>query len=439
MNSRDNIFTRFKNDTRGNVSIIFGLSFLASISVIGAAFDLSLLNKSKQHAQYLADAAALAALQFDGSIAEKEAVFADYIQALAQISGRGEIPVTSHVNIEVSESALTLNAEVYVPHDLVMLHHLKGFDRIGLKTQAQKGIENVEIALVLDISSSMSGARIIEARKATSFFIEQLLSDVTLDNRVSISLVPFGGTVRVPVEMSNLLDTPLEDLEDYTENWIDEKWNQCFEFDAEDTKNGIKPDGEYRVTPDYWSWNRNNPWCPRSGSELVPLTSNKKALIDKIATLTLSDGTGSDHGMAWGVETLNHAWFNKFPAALENTPAANNDKTKKVIVFMSDGGITSQHHVREVNMTGTVPYNSKRHVRVSFGNSLDAFYGACDRAKTNDMEVFTIGFNLNRTAHKDFLTNCATTANHYIDARTGDLEQVFGGIAAEISPLRVSN
>ena len=244
-----NLIHRFKSETDGNVSLMFAISFVASMSLIGAVFDLALLNKSKQHAQHLTDAAALAALQFDGTIKEKEAVFRDYIQALAEISGEGEAPVTEYVNIEVSDSALIIDAQVSVPHELILLQHLEGFDSISLTTQAQKGIEDIEIALVLDISSSMNGVRIVEAKRAANLFIEQLLTDQTIDGRVAISLVPFGGTVRVPSELSSLLDTPLSELKDYSHNWIDGKWNQCFEFDISDTEKGINPDGAYRVTP----------------------------------------------------------------------------------------------------------------------------------------------------------------------------------------------
>ena len=433
------IFNRYKTETDGNISLMFGASFVGALALIGAVFDLVLLNKSKQHAQYLTDAAALAALQFEGTIAEKEAAFADHVRVLSKLSTGEDLSFTSSVNIEEKDGALVMTASVDIEHELVMLQHLGGPSKISISAAAEKGIEDVEIALVLDISSSMSGARITEAKAAAKLFVEQLLDDDSLNERISISLVPFGGTVRVPVELSTLLNTPLAGLGGYSNNWIDGEWNQCFEFDAEDIRDGIKHDGTYRVTPDYWSWNKNNPWCPRSGNELVPLTDDKDTLVDRVDDLTLSDGTGSDQGMAWAVETLNPEWKNNFPGALADTPADLNDKTKKVIVFMSDGAITSQHYVRDQDKIGSPPYNSKRKVRVNFNTSLNAFYGACNRAKADNIDIFTIGFNLTKTKHKTYLENCATTASNYIDARTGDLNDVFRGIASEISPLRVIN
>ena len=440
MNKQRNIFRRFKNDPRGNVTVMFAVSFVAAISIIGAAFDLSLLNKSKQHAQYLADAAALAALQFEGTIEEKEAVFSEHIQALAQISGGGEVPVTSYVNIEISESALILNAELYVPHELLMLQHLEGFDRIGITTQAQKGIRDIEIAMVIDISSSMEGSKIIEAQAAATLFVEQLLDDEALKDRIAISLVPFGGTVRVPAELSVLLDTPLDQLNDYSENWVDGEWNQCFEYDLTDTQNGIKPSRTYSETPDFSAYAARNPWCPTRGNEFIPLNDEKAVLLDRIDTLTLSDGTGTDHGIAWGIETLNPEWKNRFPGSLANKPEDLTLNTNKILVLMSDGGITEQRFVPENRRSGEPPYRARgRDTLIPERDTIVAFEGGCDRARADNIEVFVIGFDLRNNADKSLLESCATTLANYISADTGDLEGVFTDIADRVSPLRVSN
>jgi len=241
------------------------------------------------------------------------------------------------------------------------------------------------------------------------------------------------------------LDTPLEDLEDYSQHWIDQEWNQCFEYDLEDTRDGISPDGTYRVTPDFSSYSRRNPWCPISGNELIPLTDEKNLLLDRIDALTLSDGTGSDHGMAWGIETLNPAWRGRFPGALPNTPATQNSQTKKVLIFMTDGGITAQHQLTEEGLESgnAVPVDTRdfRNGRtlIPTRDTRLAFDTACGRAKTNDIDIFTIGFNLANDSVKTPLENCATIPAQYIDARTGDLNGIFERLANEISPLRVTN
>lgn len=440
MNKFKKLVQTYKTDNKGNVSAMFAVSFLGSFIAAGAAIDLALISKNQNQLQNLTDAAVLAALQYDGSIAEKKEAFKVQLNELSRLSGRTHHPVAKQLSITENETSLVLKVQVESNHDLVLLDQLNTYDSYSVFSQADMGIEDVEISLVLDISSSMNGFRITEAKSSSKFFIDELMGNQSLTGRVSIALVPFGGTVRVPVEMANLLDTPLEHLEDYSKHWIDGEWNQCFEFDADDTKEGILPDGQYRVTPDYYSWNSNNPWCPRAGNEMVPLSQDAKSLKDTIDNLSLSDGTGSDHGMAWGFETLNSAWKNKFPGGLKDKPADNKAKTRKVIVFMSDGGITSQHYVRDQDQIGgNPPYDSHKKQRVNFNDSLSAFYGACDRAKALNMEVFTIGYNLRNNNQATQIKNCATSEVHYIDAFNGDLDKVFGGIASAISPLRVTN
>ena len=129
-----NLFNRYKSETDGNISIMFGVSFVATLTLIGAVFDLMILNKNKQHVQYLTDAAALAALQFNGTIAEREAVFADHVQTLNRLSRGEDLEFRSSIDIVEVDGALQLTAQLTVPHDLVLLQHLGGPESISLST-----------------------------------------------------------------------------------------------------------------------------------------------------------------------------------------------------------------------------------------------------------------------------------------------------------------
>jgi len=434
-----NLLKRFKKNDDGNISAMFAVSFTASLFTIGSAIDLALIHKNEEKLQSLADAAALAALQYDGELSEKEAVFTEYINTTAEFSGDVKNIITSQIKIEETEGLISLDATVSIPFQLIFLNNFYNFDIIQASTTASVGIEDIEVALAIDISSSMSGARIREAKKSATFFIDELLNDESTNRRVAISFVPFGGTVRVPEEMQYLLETPEEGITSYSKNWIDRKWNQCFEFEALEVKKGIDLDGVYPPIPDFYSFNPSNPWCPREGNEMVPLTDDSKVLAQKINSLTLSDGTGSDHGMLWAYETLNDKWLNKLPDGLKDTPAKNNSTTKKILIFMTDGGITAQHYLRDQYKRGNPPFNSRRKVRVSRRDSRSAFHSLCDSAKSKDIEIFTIGYNLSNTKHKTDLETCAASPTHYLDARTGNLESVFANIASSISPLRLSN
>ena len=80
------------------------------------------------------------------------------------------------------------------------------------------------------------------------------------------------------------------------------------------------------------------------------------------------------------------------------------------------------------------------------GKALAQATSLCTRAEEparleqrGKIEVFTVGFQVNATA-KTFLKNCATDADHYYDATTGDaLKAAFRDIALKISTLRLTN
>ncbi len=433
-----NLLKRFRNETEGNVSIMFAMSFTATFLMIGAAFDLVLLNKSEENIQYLADAAALSALQFDGDVKAKEDAFVRQMDTLARISGHTAGVETTNVIVNQNESAFTLSATVNVPHDLIMLQNIDGFESVSVSTQAVMGTEDIEIALALDISASMRGSKIIEAQESSKLFINDLLRDENLDGRVSVSLIPFGGTVRVPADLINLLDVPSEGLESYADKWIDGEWNQCFEFDASDIEDGMDPNGLYRAIPDFVAYRYRYPWCPIEGNEMVPLTNDANFLEDKIDSFTLSDGTGSDHGMAWAYATLNNKWKNKFPGGLKDTPARNNAGTRKIIVFMTDGGITEQRFVKDKDLTGKPPFDGDGRNRVPLADARAALFSICDEAKENEIEIYTIGYDLKNNTQRTQLEYCATSTSHNYSSDSGELENVFSGLAASISPLRTS-
>ena len=437
-----NVLKRFRRDDRGNVSLMFAVSFTASLIGIAAAIDLALVQKSQSQLQSMTDAAVIAATQFDGTDEEKRKVFDEYLNSSIEASGYQADIVSTDIVLDFDGATISLEARVEASHPLMMMQIFNDFDGVRSISTAEMGINDVELALVLDISSSMGGNRITEAKNSAKFFVDSLLDDRGINKRISVSLVPFGGTVRVPAEMNYLLETPAGGLGGYAHNWIDGEFNHCFEFDTADIENGIDLDRQYRATPDFWSWNDTNPWCPTAGNEFVPLTDDKELLFDRIDALTLSDGTGSDHGMLWGYEMLNPAWKNRFPGGLQDTPASRSvgsRETKKVIVFMTDGGITAQHHVRESDRVGEPPFNSKRRTRVSFNNSLNTFYDLCDKAKDNEIEVYTLGYTITKSKHITPLKTCASSEAHYVNATSGNLQSVFSSLATAISPLRISN
>ena len=57
-----------------------------------------------------------------------------------------------------------------------------------------------------------------------------------------------------------------------------------------------------------------------------------------------------------------------------------------------------------------------------------------------NIEIYTVGFQLDSNAAKSMLKNCATDTSHYYDTSTGDeLKAAFRDIALKVSSLRLTH
>ncbi|HEV7437272.1 MAG TPA: TadE/TadG family type IV pilus assembly protein [Pseudorhizobium sp.] len=122
-----------------------------------------------------------------------------------------------------------------------------------------------------------------------------------------------------------------------------------------------------------------------------------------VQKMPASGGTSSTKAFKLGVEALLD----------KNEDKIHEDKSglkpKKYIVFMTDGE-NNEH---------------------SDNNSTNA---QCNRAKAQDVTVYTVGFMLSSKTAKDFLEKCATSSKTYFDATDGKaLSAAFAEIAKETS------
>jgi Flp pilus assembly protein TadG len=236
------ILRTYRDNEQGSFSILFSLSLFVAFVSAAVVIDVSKIHQSQEKLQHITDAAALYTLKHYSKVDEKPAIFKDYVNQLAKSMGEDIQITTTKINVNETDERISLVASTTAPFELMIAKFMSNFDTVAANTNTEIGIEDVEVALVIDISSSMKNARIAEAKASAKLFVEQLLEDDSIQGRVSISLIPFGGTVRVPVEMQDLLKTPDEGLETYSQNWIDGEWNQCFELDIDDIKDGLKYD-----------------------------------------------------------------------------------------------------------------------------------------------------------------------------------------------------
>ena len=350
--------------------------------------------------------------------------------------------------------------------------------------------QDIELSLVLDVSTSMSLCKAGEApsspdycdhysgtgsddsrldvmREAAANFIDQMLTEDTQEY-MSISLVPFGGQV-----------DPGQVAFDHLKSYNVHNYAHCLEFSNSDFEEVTMPSANSLSQSQYFSissyYRRSDldesialGWCPHkdSGEEIVYHSNDPAALKTQILNLQTHEATGTQYGAKWGAMLLDPsstALTSKLVTAgqvpsrfLDRPKAYDDDATMKVLVIMSDGRTSSQRRASWRN------YDSASD-RAWFANSRNAGRGwnytrqtisssqargqlldVCDAAKDEGIVVFTIGFDVDaddysgggREANLD-MRSCATTYGHYFDVDGEELADAFSAIAATIEKLKL--
>jgi len=175
--------------------------------------------------------------------------------------------------------------------------------------------------------------------------------------------------------------------------------------------------------------------CP--SSQIVPLTSDKTLLANSISALAAGGTTAGHIGAAWGWYLLAPDFAYLWPSASQ--PGAYNDPSLlKVAIFMTDGEFNTMYYqgVTSKDSTGSPRINQN----ATNGNSFAQAQDICSAMKAENIEVYTVGFQVGSIQNAiDFLSACATDPAHaYLAADGAELQTVFHTIAMNIAQLRLS-
>jgi hypothetical protein len=181
----------FQRDDGGNVALMFGVSLILIVGVVGAAIDYSRASSLKAAFQVAADAAALAAIADPAATFETRESIAKRVASANLEKLRQGIDVT----VRISEHRDgTVRVEVLGDSDSTFLAAI-GIRKtpVSAFADAQAHLTNAEIALVLDNTGSMEDD-MDALRSGVAALIDKLLTDRTVDN-VRMSVVPYVAAV----------------------------------------------------------------------------------------------------------------------------------------------------------------------------------------------------------------------------------------------------
>jgi Flp pilus assembly protein TadG len=358
---------RFAKDESGAVLVFSLVLFVLMVMMGGLAVDLMRYETTRTTIQNTLDRATLASANLSQTL-DPEDVVRDYFAKAGMTEYLNDVTVTTGLNFR------NVNADASADSNPIFLHMIgiSEFEAVAM-SEAEQRINNVEIALVLDVSRSMEGTKITNLRSAASEFVKTVL-DSDGDDRISIALVPYNGQVNLGTTLgpkfnltmdnanatarctdlpasvylqSNMSRTDALPMTAYADTYSSNNKNTAY-----DSSN---------FAPDYW-----NRWCPESTVNVVrPPLKDITKLQGYINNLTPVGATSINAGMKWGLAMLDPdarpmfselATSNVIPSTFGVRPFEYTDKeAMKVIVLMTDGSHFAEDRMNPTYKSGNSP------------------------------------------------------------------------------------
>ena len=206
-------------DKRGSVAIIFGLSFLPMLAMSAAALDYSRAVQTRTRLQTSLDSAVLVAAR-DGSTmtdAQLTARARNFVDA--NMTGNAAPFTLDQFTMTRAGKNIYLTGSATVATALLPAI---GINSVTVTSSAKStwGDNNIEIALVLDNTGSMSSSnKMTELKRAlcgdpscadampTSGFMRIMRDAAGGTGRVKVGIVPFDTTVRMPQSIQDSVNS----------------------------------------------------------------------------------------------------------------------------------------------------------------------------------------------------------------------------------------
>ncbi len=211
------MLTKFLANRRGNVAGVFALSAFVIIGGIGAAIDFRGAANLRSSYQDMADSAVLAAAR---SRDRTQAAWTNVAnKTVAEIDSTGTSPTVGTV---ISSDNKRITVKIGGTYNNVFMG-MFGKKTVPITVSAQSTIEVnefAEIVLVLDTTRSMNyDNRLTSLKSAVNSFID-LVERLDTDDRVRISVIPFGEYLNVGLSQrtEDWLDVPADWTETFPQN-----------------------------------------------------------------------------------------------------------------------------------------------------------------------------------------------------------------------------
>jgi Flp pilus assembly protein TadG len=466
----------FRQDQSGNVAIVMALMAVTMMLCIGAAIDLGRWLHARDQTVSAVDAAVLAggrALQTNmKDVAAAVAAAQKYYTQ--NVTGRLSV-IDDTVSFAVAPDGMGVVASgsAYIKTPFLQFASIDKLPLISpSQTQFSKsqihvggnGGENIEVALMLDVTGSMcnsapgrtqkactSGRKIDAMKKAAKDLIGIVVWEDQSKFTSKMSIVPFSDSVRLSTSaVGKAWGSPTPSLtvtkttgsgQNKSTYYYNRTSNCVVERGGGNRYKDVGPSSGNYSLPIRWSVDASKKSqvaeCTLdSAGEILPLTSNKDTLLAKVDTLTGKGGTAGQVGTAWAWYTLSPSWSSVLGAS--SAPAAyGTSNLRKIAILMTDGEYNTQYDANGIN---TSDPGAGTAVNGTSATQAKELCKAMKKKPDINIEIYTVGFEVgNNASALDVLKSCASDPGKYYDAKDEDeLQQAFRDIALKLSSLYIS-
>ena len=426
---------RFVQARGGNFGMMFAVTVPVLLLGVGYAVNIGQIALTKSNLLAALDSAVVSTARdlTTGAIRPEEAH--EVVEAFLMANGLRAYAEEGRLSLDeliIDRTARTVSAKASVELDVAFaLFGSANHRKIQAESEALYSDRKVEVAMMLDITGSMRGQRIIDLRNAASNAVGLLLqNNRSGSERVRIALVPYADSVNTGV-LSHTVYTETN-RNSSTEGPRLPRAQQV----SGTNRNVCSTEREGNATrhtddgPDVQMVNRDYRLTFCSPSTLIPLTHDENLLKGHIRDLVADPyaWTNGRVGIQWSWYLLSPNWAKVLAPAQQPRPYGQED-VSKFAILMTDGAFNVAFD--------SVPNGDD--FRDQEGRNRQNSETLCAEMRNKGIRIFTIGFHLSNSA-KHVMRNCATPdtggVKHYYEASSGtELDNAFRAIARNIEGL----
>lgn len=447
----------FSSDRRGAIALIFALAVFLLVGVVGGAIDFARWHHTTTQMQNAMDAAVLAGgrvLQTNNNEGEALDTANQYFTNMksdwmsrgtpAFSLADGSTVVRGYLDGAIKAPFLGVIGMPELP--------VKIKSEAVLAAGANSGT-NVEISLMLDVTGSMSGQKIIDMKQAAKDLIDIVIWNDQSEFTSKVALAPFARRVNLGTYVRDV--TNLHESHNFgsgtefprqcvTERTGPNEFTDARPNGADSWINAYMGDRGNAARANGSNYNSDgNCSDPSADEQITPLSSDRNALKSRVDSFTAGGTTAGALGTAWAWYLISPNWDSVWPNA--SRPAPYSDLTrlgpsgqpvlKKYAILMTDGVYNTYAGIQHGDSSSEAVTISGKASQI------------CTNMKAAGIKVYTVGFQLGGSALAiNTLKDCASREasdpadqpSYFYNTSTGEeLRQAFREIALQIATLRL--